>query len=314
MAKQKLTEIELKLKNHTPPELNHAFHKTVSYSQFSIYTKCPHQWYLTYVENKQPYQATIHTVFGTAIHETIQEYVDNMYVLSGAAADRMNLHEIFQNKFSELYTEEYKKVGSHFSTPTEMGEFYEDAVNLLNYVKKNRKKIFTTKGVKLLDIELPLLIKVSNNIFLKGFIDVVFYDVDTNKVQIWDFKTSKSSWSDEQKKDEIKQYQLLLYKHYFSKQYDFPIENIEVKFVILKRKIWEKSEYPQPRVQNVIPPSGTNKMNKCLTVFNDFIKNSFDEFGKPQIKSYIKNVGESSCKWCPYRDDITLCDKKNVLS
>ena len=34
--------------------------------------------------------------------------------------------------------------------------------------------------------------------------------------------------------------------------------------------------------------------------------------GKPQIKSYLKNVGESSCKWCPYKDDASLCDKNAV--
>jgi hypothetical protein len=40
-----------------------------------------------------------------------------------------------------------------------------------------------------------------------------------------------------------------------------------------------------------------------------FIKDCFDESGKPQIKSYLKNIGESSCKWCPYADKPELCDK-----
>jgi len=30
------------------------------------------------------------------------------------------------------------------------------------------------------------------------------------------------------------------------------------------------------------------------------------------MKSYLKNVGESSCKWCPYKDLPDLCDKVAV--
>ncbi len=90
-SKKKLSEIELRIKNYQKPEINHAFQRSVSYSQFSMWASCPHKWYLTYVENKQPYQASIHTVFGTAFHETIQDYITVMYNESGAAADRMDL-------------------------------------------------------------------------------------------------------------------------------------------------------------------------------------------------------------------------------
>ncbi len=91
MAKKKSTDIELKIKNYQAPEINHSFQRSVSYSQYSMWASCPHKWYLTYVENKQPYQASIHTVFGTAFHETLQDYITVMYEQSGAAADRMDL-------------------------------------------------------------------------------------------------------------------------------------------------------------------------------------------------------------------------------
>ncbi len=79
MAKKKSTDIELKIKNYQAPEINHSFQRSVSYSQYSMWASCPHKWYLTYVENKQPYQASIHTVFGTAFHETLQDYITVMY-------------------------------------------------------------------------------------------------------------------------------------------------------------------------------------------------------------------------------------------
>ena len=309
MAKKKSTEIELKIKNYQKPEINHAFQKSVSYSQFSMWASCPHKWYLTYIENKQPYQASIHTVFGTAFHETIQEYITVMYNESGASADRMDLIGLFQSKFSEVYAKEYKAAGTHFTNAEEMGNFFEDATAILNFIKKNRNKLFTIRKMRLLGIEIPLLLNVANNVFLKGFIDFVLYDEDLDKVYIYDIKTSTRGWSDREKKDDSKIAQILLYKEYFSKQFGFDVEKIEVEYFIVKRKIWEQSEYPTPRTQSFKPASGKNKRKQAVDNFQAFIKDCFDEVGKPQLKSYLKNVGESSCKWCPYKDSPELCDK-----
>jgi hypothetical protein len=309
VAKKKSTEIELKIKNYQKPEINHAFQKSVSYSQFSMWASCPHKWYLTYVENKQPYQASIHTVFGTAFHETIQDYITVMYNESGAAADRMDLIALFQSKFSEVYAKEYKAAGAHFTNAEEMGNFFEDATAILNFIKKNRNKLFTIRKMRLLGIEIPLLLNVANNVFLKGFIDFVLYDEELDKVYIYDIKTSTRGWSDYEKKDDNKIAQILLYKEYFSKQFGFDVEKIEVEYFIVKRKIWEQSEYPTPRTQSFKPASGKNKRKQAVENFQSFIKDCFDEGGKPQLKSYLKNVGESSCKWCPYKDSPELCDK-----
>jgi hypothetical protein len=309
VAKKKSTEIELKIKNYQKPEINHAFQRSVSYSQFSMWASCPHKWYLTYVENKQPYQASIHTVFGTAFHETIQEYITVMYNESGAAADKMNLEVLFQSKFAEIYSKEFKAAGAHFTTPVQMGEFFEDAVAILNFIKKNRNKLFTIRKMRLLGIEIPLLLNVANNVFLKGFIDFVLYDEELDKVYIYDIKTSTRGWSDSEKKDDSKIAQILLYKEYFSKQFGFDVEKIEVEYFIVKRKIWEQSEYAISRTQSFKPASGKNKRKQAVENFQAFIKDCFDDSGKPQMKSYIKNVGESSCKWCPYKDSLDLCDK-----
>jgi hypothetical protein len=306
---KKSFEIELKIKNYQKPEINHAFQKSVSYSQFSMWASCPHKWYLTYVENKQPYQASIHTVFGTAFHETIQDYITVMYNESGAAADRMDLITLFQDKFREVYSKEYKAAGAHFTNPVQMGEFFEDAIAILNFIQKNRNKLFTIRKMRLLGIEIPLLLNVANNIFLKGFIDFVLYDEELDKVYIYDIKTSTRGWSDSEKKDDNKIAQILLYKEYFSKQFGFDVEKIEVEYFIVKRKIWEQSEYAIPRTQSFKPASGKNKRKQAVENFQSFIKDCFDDSGKPQMKSYLKNVGENSCKWCPYKDLPDLCDK-----
>jgi hypothetical protein len=309
MAKSKLSEIELRIKNHTPPEINYSFQRSVSYSQYSIYATCPHQWYLSYVENKNPYQATIHTVFGTAFHETLQKYIDVMYNESGAAADRMDLEILFTERFREVYSAEYEKTKEHFSNAQEMREFFDDGVAILKWIKTRRNKLFTIRKVKLLGIEMPLLVGLTKNVYLKGYIDFILYDEDLQKVYIYDIKTSTRGWGEREKKDDNKLAQILLYKEYFGRQFGFDVDRIEVEYFIVKRKIWEKSEFAIPRVQSFKPASGKTKRKQAVENLNAFIKDCFDESGKPQIKSYLKNIGEGSCKWCPYADKPELCDK-----
>ena len=73
---------------------------------------------------------------------------------------------------------------------------------------------------------------------------MVLYHEPTNKFYIYDIKTSRSGWNAKAKKDETKQMQLVLYKKFFNEQYGIPLEDIEVEFFIVKRKIWENSDFP----------------------------------------------------------------------
>jgi len=309
MAKKKLTELELNIQTFQPPTIDYAYQKSVSYSQFSVYLTCPHQWYLSYIKNLNPYSDSIHTIFGTSIHETLQHYIQVMYEQSGAAADREDLLGMFQDKFTNLYQEAYEKTKTHFSNAVEMREFYEDGVAILEEIKKKRTAIFSLKNTKLLGIEIPIVQKVANNIFLKGYIDFVLYNPTINKIYIYDIKTSTRGWKDKEKKDDKKIAQILIYKEYFAKQFNVDVDNIDVEFFIVKRKIWEESEYSIPRTQSFKPASGKIKRAQVNEKFETFIKDCFDGSGKFIEKSYLKNVDESSCKWCPYSNKPDLCDK-----
>jgi hypothetical protein len=232
-----------------------------------------------------------------------------MYNKSGAAADREDLELMFQEKFTELYKEAYNKTKNHFSSAEQMREFYDDGIAIIQHVRKKRNLIFSLKNTKLLGIELPIIIKVDNNLYLKGYIDVVFYNPAINKVTIIDFKSSTRGWNDKQKKDDNKIAQILLYKEFFSKQYNVDVDNIDVEYLILKRKIWEESEFPQSRIQSFKPASGKIKRAQVMEKFNKFIKDCFNN-GVPIEKQYYKNVEENSCKWCPY-NNTEFCNKEN---
>ena len=217
-----------------------------------------------------------------------------MYNESGAAADRLDLETLFTERFREVYSAEYEKTKEHFSNAQEMREFFDDGVAILKWVKARRNKLFTIRKMKLLGIELPLVLGIAKDIYYKAFIDFALYDEDLNKVYIHDIKTSTRGWSDSEKGDDQKVAQVLLYKEYFARQYGWDVEQIEVEFFIVKRKIYEQAEYPIPRVQSFKPASGKTKRRQAIDNFQSFINDCFNEVGEPKIKSYLKNVGEKS--------------------
>ena len=72
--------------------------KSVSYSQFNMYRSCPRQWKLTYIDKVAQRLPSIYTVFGTAIHECIQEYLDVMYSSSIKEANKLGLHIMLKER------------------------------------------------------------------------------------------------------------------------------------------------------------------------------------------------------------------------
>ena len=98
-----------------------------------------------------------------------------------------------------------------------------------------------------------------------------------------------------------------MYKDYFAKQYGFDVDKVEVEYVILKRKIWEQSEYPQSHLQSFRPANGKTTRNKVNKNFKQFLETCFDENGKYKLEQeFEKNL--DACKWCPYNDN-GLCQK-----
>ena len=52
--------------------------KKISYSQYSLWKQCPYQWKLQYVDGIRDYTDSIHTLFGTSMHEVIQAFITVM--------------------------------------------------------------------------------------------------------------------------------------------------------------------------------------------------------------------------------------------
>jgi hypothetical protein len=303
MAKKKvIPQIVKDVRAFKQQEIDWANQKLISYSQFSMFNECPKKWSLQYVEGHKQFTSTIHTVFGTALHEVIQYYLTVMYEQNGAQADKLNTYEMFEDKLREEYTKQYKtNKNQHFSSPDELREFFEDGIEIIRDFAKNKAKHFSKRGWHLVGCEIPISLlpdpKLPNVIY-QGYLDIVMYNENTNKIYIIDLKTSTSGWNDKQKKDENKQFQLILYKKFFSEQFNFPIDNIDVEFFIVKRKLFESEDFVIRRIQKFKPPSGKVKVNKATQALNNFIESAFDLNGYKKVEHQPKI--NDNCKWCVF--------------
>jgi hypothetical protein len=234
-----------------------------------------------------------------------------MYEKSGAAADREDILEILKDQLRAHYQEEYKKNNKqHFSNPGELSEFYQDGVEILNYLKKHRGKYFSKRGWHLVGIETPILmppIKYNPNILFMGYLDIVMYNEKLNKFKIIDIKTSTNGWKlNYVKNDEDKQFQLILYKKFFAEQFGVDIKDIDIEFFITRRKVYTEGDYPQKRFQMYSPPSGKIKISRATKAIQEFMSECFIK-NEYSTKEMLPNPSKWNCSFCPYKEDKKLC-------
>ena len=302
------------VQNTVVPQMDFEKYKMISYTQLSLWLECPHKWKLMYIDKlKQP--PNIHLAFGSAMHESLQEYFELMYNKSMMKADEFDIHEDFQQRFMKMYKDYKDQIGENFSTKKEIMEFVNDGLNIIDFFLQRRQMYFSKKGTRLLGIEMPILTpphKDHPNIMLYGKLDLVFYDEDLKKVTIWDIKTSTRGWGKWDKENNIKMAQMVLYKKYFADQYKVPVDSIDCKYFIVKRKIPKNPKYPamSSRIQTYEPSSGKVTMNRVSKYLHEFIEDCFKD-DMYQTKEYTKNPSDKNCRWCPFKDKPELCDKNH---
>ena len=313
MAKKKIPAILKEIKAYEAATLDYAKgQKNISYSQISMFHRCPHSWKLNYKDKLQVYKDSIHTSFGTSFHEVIQEYYERFYNDSVKAAEELDVEELLKTEMKKNYAIGKERNGEHFSTAVELQEFYEDGVNILREWKKKKGGFIQKRGWHLAGIEIPLMMTPEEeyeNTLFKGFIDAVLYHEETETFKIVDFKTSTRGWNKNTRKDVMKQNQLILYKEFFSRQFNIPKENIDVAFVILKRKIYENSDFPQSRISEFRPASGPIKTKKAVAVVREFIQGCFEKDGSYKEREFEMRPSQSNCRFCAFADKPELCSR-----
>ena len=278
--------------------------KHISYSQLNSFANCQKQWYLQYVKKLAPYEGSIHAMFGTAMHETIQTWLETLYHDKVKTANEMDLNALlYENMVKAYKSTKAQNSFQEFPSLEEMNMFYLDGKHILNFLKKKRGGYFSTKGTYLAGVETLLYQELRPGVQFKGFIDLVFYSEVLDEWTIIDIKTSTSGWNDYAKKDDNKIAQILLYKEFFSKQFDIPIDKINVEYFILKRKVPKDAEFAamERRVQQFRPPSGKIKRGQAVSLMDNFVETAVDMDGEYIDKEYPTSPSKSACMFCSFK-------------
>lgn len=284
---------------------------------------CPHRWKLNYIDKVGISSPSLALVFGTAMHEVLQTYIEMMYRSTIQEANELPLEDLLKEKMGE----EYKKYleengGEHFSDKEEMQEYLMDGIQIIRWFKSKREEYFMKNDWELLGIESPInVIPVESHptVRLVGFLDLVMRNKKTGKIHIYDFKTSTNGWGKYAKSDKTKVSQLVLYKTFYAKQYDIHPDDIVVEYLILKRKIDENAEFSamKKRIQRFEPAHGKVSQGQILKEIQNFVVTNFDEEGNKRIDIIHQPIaGENgkNCRWCEFKDKDDLCPIKNRIT
>ena len=276
--------------------------KSISHSQFTAYNECNLKWKLRYIDKLSLSGGNIHTLFGSAMHTVLQEYLTTMYNKSIVEAEKLKLDVMLK----EQMIKEFNIIRARWKMiPCEqkdMVEFYQDGVEIIKHFRKHRNKYFMKKNYELVGVEVPIFMNIQEGVQLKSFLDVVIRNKISGQITIIDLKTATRGWWDIQKKNFYKKSQLLMYKQFYSDKFDVSLDKIDVYFLILKRKIAKKSDFPISRLQKFEPAHGKPSVNKTMKAFHEFRELIFDSKGEYRTnRDYAAKPG-SACKFCEFYD------------
>ena len=282
--------------------------KRISYSQYSQWDVCPFKWKLNYVDKLGEYTDSIHTMFGTSMHEVLQTYLTVMYNDTIKMADALPLKDMLLTRMKRNYKQIMERNGGEvFCEQSDMEEFYQHGLLILDWFKKKRQNYFSKKGYELVGIEVPINYDLPNDIKFIGYIDVLLYDKLRDRYKIIDIKTSTMGWNKYMKADKNKTDQLLLYKQFYGAQHDIPLDKIDVEYFIVKRKLYDKVDFPQRRIQTFSPANGKPSINKVNNNLNTFINESFKDGDYNLSHDFIKRPSKKNCRFCEF-NQTEHCD------
>ena len=164
-------------KRETEPiikELQSQGKQVVSFSRLSTLENCPYEAYLNYIKHKKG-EENIYSTLGDAFHDKLQEIIDGYDTVSG-------LLIVLEKTLSDLDT-----LGMEFPKDSRGGTSIRDSwvADMSHFCRDfvPPKGEFSTEDF--------CLLKVSDDLYLQGYIDLTQYHSD-GSISLWDWKTSSN--------------------------------------------------------------------------------------------------------------------------
>ena len=264
--------------------------KHISFSEYRLYAACSFKHAIQYRLKLQE-GTNEFLVFGSALHSSIEE--------------------IIQKKHSKIL---YEKVFKKYL------EIESNIITLNSYFGRNfsiqgtailktldffeRFKEYDVVGVEE-EIMEPLFQDEDGEFKFKGIIDLILKHKETGDILIIDWKSATKPWDIDKKKEDKGFFgQLALYKHFFSKKHNIPLDKITTRFVALARDPIDVQQYEI----------------KISDEFREYIVEDMTRVAK-EIKQQLpsteltkaKSVSLSACKYCAFNKGICTNDLKQDI-
>lgn len=237
-----------------------------------------------------------------------------MYTNGVRGLDQFDYKQFFKQRIKENYKlTRQERGGKQFTTVEIIHSFYKTGLQILEYFRKHRSQYFKYTGWQLIGTQVQLLTPISQGVFFKGYIDVVMKQKKQNIIKIIDFKTSQRGWKDNQKKDQLKKAQILLYKKFYSQQYGVDMDKIQVQFIILKKQILKYEQFTIPRIQKFSPANKKPSIKKAQNLLDTFIKQCIrdGQFIKDEA-NYPTSKLAAACRYCPYYHSNVISQEAKI--
>ena len=292
----------------------------VSHSQFKQWRECPRKWQHKYRDGKRPPDESIHLVFGTALHEALQDYLSTLYSSTVKEANNLDL----KTKFQSLLKEEYDNRKESFErnhpdrefpvTKKEMVEFGKDGNAIIEYFKRNRSEYFSKQETTLVGIEEKVERELRGGIYWIGYLDIVLQNRKTGKYKIIDLKTSTDGWDKWKKREKKRTDQLVAYKKFYAEELGVDPDAIEIEYLIMKRKLNDDAPYKPARFQRFSPSDGSRSRSRVEDKIEEFLDDCFTEEGEYRDKDFETDPDRYKCAFCSYskqhgEEGFQICDQ-----
>lgn len=263
----------------------------ISYSELSKYMECGHRHFLDKVLHLEPFETSIHLIFGNAIHSAFE-----MGVKKGLTKEQRIAH--FRYKFTKDMNDEMKE-HPDFNKLDEFTLQGENIIKILSIEKMIEK-------YEVISAEEPLYEKLHAQYRFKGFIDLVLRNKENLRYLIIDYKTSTEPWDvNKKKKDEVFMNQMRLYKYFYARKFSIPMNMIDCKYIVLNRlKSKKLPELGFGSIQPVEIYSNIEDIEKSIMMVGNVMKSIHIDRIFPKVKLTGNSKG---CFFCPHKNNPTLC-------
>ena len=247
----------------------------VSYSEVSTWASCPWRHKLLYIEKKQENDTSPYLDYGTIVHEAAEGFLKtrtiDLEVVYDKIREAWKKNKFDTPEFIEAQTARARSQDWKYEHIPLQG-WLDSAKNALTDLPGFLDE--TWPGWKPLSAEYRIYSPIEGETgHFKGFIDCVL-ELPSGKHVVIDWKTSgPAGWRLDKKKDELTQFQIILYKIYWMKKTGLPSSKVQAAFVLLKRDVKPmKSGKPRKSVDIVEVSSGPKMMERAKKKVSNMIR------------------------------------------